>query len=549
LFQDKADFLETRFEDEANFNQVNFEGEANFGPSEFVGEVSFYAATFENGADFLRATFGNEVSFNNATIKKWAAFVEVIFNKGVDWGGTTFEGSANFTTTSFEGGVSFDGATFEEANFSLGTFKHGVDFGLTAFEGLADFNRTTFGGEASFVEATFRQDVDLSRATFQGPATLGPMVVAGTLRLDRALFAHPVQLEIAAQRISAVRSRFPAGGHIRVAWSEITLEEVEFPAPMLISDHSKYFTTWDYSDWDFSDRDRGLYPPDPPRLPKIQSVRGANVAGLAITDVDVRECRFSGAHNLDRLRVEMTEAFHRAPKTFAKTGRHVLAEECEWRSEHSADRRWKRILTASRPPSPGQASELDPKVIASLYRALRKGKEDSKDEPGAADFYYGEMEMRRKAKTTPWVERRILDAYWLLSGYGLRASRAVIALAIVIASFACAFQLYGFQSPEDPFAEKANPPTSAISSGSLKSQPVTDQQESHGSWPPSPSDILRSLTSSEAWTYSVGTATAVFSGPDADLTQVGRRLHIAPRILGPLLLGLAILSIRGRVKR
>ena len=33
-----------------------------------------------------------------------------------------------------------------------------------------------------------------------------------------------------------------------------------------------------------------------------------------------------------------------------------------------------------------------------LYRALRKGREDVKDEPGAADFYYGEMEMRRLAR-------------------------------------------------------------------------------------------------------------------------------------------------------
>jgi hypothetical protein len=33
-----------------------------------------------------------------------------------------------------------------------------------------------------------------------------------------------------------------------------------------------------------------------------------------------------------------------------------------------------------------------------LYRALRKGREDAKDEPGAADFHYGEMEMRRHAR-------------------------------------------------------------------------------------------------------------------------------------------------------
>lgn len=33
--------------------------------------------------------------------------------------------------------------------------------------------------------------------------------------------------------------------------------------------------------------------------------------------------------------------------------------------------------------------------LIGLYRAPRKGRGDIKDEPGAADFYYREMEMRR----------------------------------------------------------------------------------------------------------------------------------------------------------
>jgi hypothetical protein len=69
---------------------------------------------------------------------------------------------------------------------------------------------------------------------------------------------------------------------------------------------------------------------------------------------------------------------------------------------------------------------------------LRKGRQDAKDEPGAADFYYGEMEMRRhargsasnrrRASSRGRVERGILTAYWLVSGYGLRAWRALAGL-------------------------------------------------------------------------------------------------------------------------
>src|SRR5690242_6644866 len=45
-----------------------------------------------------------------------------------------------------------------------------------------------------------------------------------------------------------------------------------------------------------------------------------------------------------------------------------------------------------------------------------------------------EMEMRRHARSTPRAERLILAAYWAVSGYGLRATRAFIALALLIAA-------------------------------------------------------------------------------------------------------------------
>ena len=86
---------------------------------------------------------------------------------------------------------------------------------------------------------------------------------------------------------------------------------------------------------------------------------------------------------------------------------------------------WPRWLEDP-PPEP-----LEPGQIAGLYRALRKGREDSKDEPGAADFYYGEMEMRRHARTTPTAEHAIIWLYWLISGYGLRALRSLAALVFV----------------------------------------------------------------------------------------------------------------------
>ncbi|MER8193420.1 hypothetical protein ABTY00_05530 [Streptomyces microflavus] len=80
---------------------------------------------------------------------------------------------------------------------------------------------------------------------------------------------------------------------------------------------------------------------------------------------------------------------------------------------------------ASRTALHRPARTPDPEDVAALYRQLRKGFEDGKNEPGAAGFYYGEYEMRRHDTTgAAKGEHLLLRGYWLLSGYVLRASRA-----------------------------------------------------------------------------------------------------------------------------
>ena len=155
---------------------------------------------------------------------------------------------------------------------------------------------------------------------------------------------------------------------------------------------------------------------------------------------------------------------------------------------------------------------LEAGQIAGLYRALRKGREDIKDEPGAADFYYGEMEMRRRARRTTGTasrgqaERGVLTAYWLVSGYGLRAWRALAGLAAITALFAVAFHLIGFTQPPRPVSY---------------------------------------------WTSLLYAFRATLSLTDTDvkLTAWGQLLQGLLRLTGPVLLGLALLALRGRVKR
>jgi hypothetical protein len=143
---------------------------------------------------------------------------------------------------------------------------------------------------------------------------------------------------------------------------------------------------------------------------------------------------------------------------------------------------------------------LSPPSTAICARA----REDSKDEPGAADFYYGEMEMRRFDITKQRAERLILWLYWLVSGYGLRASRALLALAVTVLVFAALLYAWGF---------------------------------------PSQRSFLDALT------FSAESTTSLFRPPERELTLAGEWLQIGLRLLGPFFFGLALLSLRGRVKR
>jgi hypothetical protein len=190
--------------------------------------------------------------------------------------------------------------------------------------------------------------------------------------------------------------------------------------------------------------------------------------------------------------------------------------------------------------------------IAGLYRALRKGREENKDEPGAADFYYGEMEMRRRAnsgsnfepprlpremnrKPPPKsiVEQAVLTLYWLVSGYALRAGRALVTLGLVLLVAAAIFTTIGFKPPE----RSQFVPVRVSSTGALlyQEQPVLRPSGWH--------------QFRDAFLYSFEVATSLLRPPNRDLYTAGRLSELGLRLLGPVLFGLAILSLRGRVKR
>jgi uncharacterized protein YjbI with pentapeptide repeats len=519
-FQERADFgaIEVsgpvvfkgaRFDYGGRFGDARFEHAADFRDARVTGELRL-ADSVLAGLDLRGAEVGvldlnqakvNTLRMDQATIMQYAEFESSELGDAHFTRARFADEGANFSEATFERSVffaaGFDVAVFTKAGFRghalfLGArFHKSAWFDRCVFTTSGSFGGAEFDGHATFHEAIVGDSLSFSGAKFANARDLGTVAANGSVELDEAVFAERVRITAMTDVLTCKETQFRGGVEI-ITPGAVDLSEASFDAPSVVTGRT------------------GIGPedlmPDAP-TPRLRSLARANVDNLVISDFDLAECRFAGAHNLDRLRMEGAVQFATPPDAGIWTRRRTVFEEHEWRKRHRFPPGWLEPATGASAPV------IEAEDIAAIYRALRKGREDSKDAPGAADFYYGEMEMRRHAWRQPRSgeppsaksEGRLVWLYWLVSGYGLRPSRSFISLAIVVVLLAAGLDLWGF-NPDLNFG--------------------------------------RSLL------YSLGSAVAFGAAPEYEtLTASGDAIHIALRILGPLLLGLGLLAVRGRVQR
>lgn len=255
--------------------------------------------------------------------------------------------------------------------------------------------------------------------------------------------------------------------------------------------------------------------------PEIHSIRDMDMRHVEFSNIDLSRAVLRGVRNLSDVRINAGVAFA-DPIYGLATQRRMLANEVEWRRQRF-----------SSPPSYSLARRelVDrPKLreIEQYYRALRKGLEDAGDQPGAADFYYGEMEMRR-CRSVGW-ERLLLQIYWLVSGYGLRAWRSVTTLALVLAAGTFLMWTVGF-NPSQSSGFEVTP----SASGQIVRPRVFEGERP---------DFFESAL------FTLRTSTSLTRpGSLPPLTPVGNIVELAVRILTPALLAITALAIRARVRR
>ncbi|WP_161630730.1 pentapeptide repeat-containing protein [Amycolatopsis decaplanina] len=573
-FARTAKFDKAQFSESAEFRSARFSEQAGFLGAQFSGNAWFTNVQF-SGAEFRDARFTN-AKFTDARFSGSAKFTDARFSGNAEFGGARFSGHALFTSARFNGNAWFTNAKFNQnAEFREARFRGEVRFRNAQFSAHAwflsahftenaEFDGARFSAHARFADARFSANVRFDFAQFEAATGLGPLVAA-ELFLDDAVFSRSVVIEAETGLLSCRRTRFEEGVALRMRYASVNLERASFGRPSSLEGSHQAFrinttqrnvvaSVEQVQGWDqraARSRDHAEVGTRGGQIetwvPGLTSLEGTDVSELLLTDVDMRWCRFAGAHHLDMLRIEGRCPFHEPPTGWSAgwawpplwrwTRRQVLAEEHAWRRRRpgrkSAD--WQSY------PLGGNPVEVEPERLAVLYRSLRKALEDGKDEAGAGDFYYGEMEARRH--TGPRRDRVVLTAYWLISGYGQRALRALAGLALLVVAITVLLVGTGLpsSSPAQLVAGTLQPaPTSAPQVVALQiSDPPTTM-------PPV----------AQRWTWNrtgkalqLAMGSVVFRDGAQKLTPAGTWTVMAGRFLGPVFLALAVLAIRARVKR
>ena len=494
-----------------------------------VKPIWFDEATFESPVDFSGCRFMAPISFEYASFKDTVSFDEAAFTQLTSFGGSCFHSQATFNRTRFHAAALFDAVRFiSGVSFATGTFHGGASFAGAHFLASCNFNSCSFRTDVHSIFTTYLCGaVTFSGALFAWPPDFGPVLVNGVCDLAAAKFASEslVTLQITCDAASLEDTEFVGGVDLLVSPPcDVILDGAVFAKESVL-------TTWRDAQFPeaFEAQQR-----NPEARARLVSVRNARMALLRLDDVDLRACHFDGAQGLDTARIEGTDVFA-TPPGWWRVQRPVLAEEWAWRSYSrrggpklirtgpvtrivppSSQRGWAVIPDECTAPSrlADSPGPIPRQRIVSIYRELRKGREDNRDQLNAADFYYSEMEMRCQhdhssvlgpERGRPWAEHALLRGFWAISGYDVRPVRSLAALAVVVAGSAAVLAEWGYK-----------------------------QGTSFGH------AVITALTA----------ITALLTTLDWSLlTPVGQITEIFLKVAGPILLALTALGIRARARR
>ncbi|MEU9109260.1 pentapeptide repeat-containing protein [Streptomyces xanthophaeus] len=347
-----AAFEGAQFSGDAAFSGAHFTGTAEFGGARFCGNAMFGETQFSDAAEFDGAQFCGATWFRQTEFSRTAAFAEAEFSRSATFGRAVFRERALFSGAQFSGVATFRGAQFSgSAGFEAAHFSGTAEFDAADFSRDAVFDEAQFAAAAAFAGARFSGTAGFTRARCVEASWFGPLLCRRAVDLTGAVFEVPVTLEIAADEVFCVRTRWESTATVRLRHATADLSYAVLSAPVAVAAHPAPFTA-------------GSAALDETPLPgragvNVASVQGVDAAHLVLTDIDLSDCLFTGALHLDRLRREGRCTFAPPPAGRAPGGarpmrwtrRRTLAEKHHWRAQAAG-----QPASASAAPSAGLLS-------------------------------------------------------------------------------------------------------------------------------------------------------------------------------------------------
>lgn len=431
--------------------------------------VSFRKTKFATRSTSFRGSklgVGN-TDFRMATFGREATDLRADFGRGyLDFSGTKFgSGDVDFGTQTFDVDKDYldlSSCIFKGVKFSISGTICGVEFDNSDFgDGILDIDHCKFQGHVGL------RNANLSKAT----------VIANNSEWAQPVAAH-------GEIVSFDNAVLAHGGDIEFQ-TELSLSGTVLEGPLHVTTtHAGCVSTLDNA--------------------KLRSMLTIN------SGVRLDECTFNGTQGVENLRLS-----GRPFRDGGLSGRQYLIHDIERSTE---DRALSELDKAfSRTPNIEVADE----DLADIYRRIRTGLESAGNIPSAHDFYYGEMEARRRARRvrpknlltkSGWaslLDYLLLSGYRAFSDYGLSVARPASYFLFTIVIGVAALLVGGFK----PGAAE--------------------------------------LSIAETLEYVTRTATLFFrpSGDPTELTLPERWIQLALRFVGPFFLGLFFLGVRNRVRR
>jgi hypothetical protein len=418
--------------------------------------------------------------------------------------------------------VRFDGSVFTQDFVVDAIFEGEVSFTECRFEGAVYFNQSHFAKIAYFIHAVFEQsatfgarfddEARFDMATFRRPAFLGRC--GAKAWFDRAAFDDVLVLSVASGDVvrfdTAQLSSLIVNGEQQAADSAVP------PALLVFREATFSGTPSLRARGDIDVAFPGMTLTAPLTISalsggiRILSLRNAVLSAPMVigNGVDLGSCRMLRADGLGSLH------FTSDPRWRTYGGRKVVADELDLRGAASE-------LPAAPDDSSGEGIRSPgpvPMQVENAYRQLRVAQEAAKASHAAADFYYGEMEMRRIGMPIRSGERLLLATYRLVAGYGVRAGRALAGYLAIIFSAGLLLRF----STTAWVADQAK----VLDSSGLSFDSYVD-------------------CVTVALRYSV----SFLSGSLGGLTGAGTVLVFVLRLAGPAAFALILLALRARVQR